>query len=48
MNKTGIPVRCLIKLLFKINSADLQGNNIRGPAAEAVGKMLRHNKSILR
>lgn len=26
---------------------DMKGNNIRGPAAEAVGKMLRHNKSIL-
>ena len=26
----------------------MQGNNIRGPAAEALGKMLRHNKSILR
>ncbi|XP_052762875.1 leucine-rich repeat-containing protein 45-like [Mya arenaria] len=30
-----------------VRKLDLKGNNIRGSAAEALGKMLRHNKSIL-
>lgn len=30
-----------------VKKLDLKGNNIRGPAAEALGKVLRHNKSIL-
>ncbi|KAH3864420.1 leucine-rich repeat-containing protein 45-like isoform X2 [Dreissena polymorpha] len=30
-----------------VRKLDLKGNNIRGPAAEALGKMLRHNKTIL-
>lgn len=30
-----------------VRKLDLKGNNIRGPAAESLGKMLRHNKSIV-
>ncbi|XP_060581578.1 leucine-rich repeat-containing protein 45-like [Ruditapes philippinarum] len=30
-----------------VRKLDMKGNNIRGPAAEAVGKLLRHTKSLV-